>query len=69
MERQGNKVRVTASLTATDTGVIQWADVFDGSTSDIFVVEDKIASEIVRAVTPAAPVSGPAVKREVALPL
>jgi serine/threonine-protein kinase len=69
VERQGNKVRVTASLTSTDTGVMQWADVFDGSTSDIFVVEDKIASEIVRAVTPGPAAAGTAVKREVARPL
>jgi serine/threonine-protein kinase len=52
VEREGNHVRVTASLTSTEDGVMQWADVFDRSSTDLFSVEDQIAAAIVGAVSP-----------------
>jgi TolB-like protein/tRNA A-37 threonylcarbamoyl transferase component Bud32 len=55
VEREGNHVRVTASLTSTEDGVMQWADVFDRSSSDLFQVEDQIAAAIVEAVSPSRP--------------
>lgn len=52
VEREGNHVRVTASLTSTEDGVMQWADVFDRNSTDLFEVEDQIAASIVAAVSP-----------------
>jgi TolB-like protein/tRNA A-37 threonylcarbamoyl transferase component Bud32 len=52
VEREGNHVRVTASLTSTEDGVMQWADVFDRNSTDLFQVEDQIAAAIVQAVSP-----------------
>jgi eukaryotic-like serine/threonine-protein kinase len=68
VERQGNHVRVTASLTSTEDGVMQWADVFDRSSGDLFQVEDQIAAAIAGAVSPSSPPRGQSA-RQAAKPL
>ncbi len=47
----GTKLRVTARLTRISDGVVEWAEVYDRDTKDLFAVQDNIASAIVSAVT------------------
>ncbi len=43
---QGNKVRVTAQLIQVGDGFHLWSETYDGDLSDIFAVQDDIASRI-----------------------
>ena len=52
VRRAGNLLRITGQLIDTSTGVHLWADRFDGSMADIFVLQDEVASSIVGAITP-----------------
>ena len=49
VRRSGNQVRVTAALTDTDIGSNLWAERFDGATTDIFEIQDKVAQGIAAA--------------------
>jgi TolB-like protein len=69
VEREGNHVRVTASLTSTEDGVMQWADVFDRNSTDLFEVEDQIAASIVAAVSPSSELPKAATGRQATKPL
>jgi serine/threonine-protein kinase len=69
VEREGAHVRVTASLTSTEDGVMQWADVFDRNSTDLFEVEDQIAAAIVSAVSPGSPPPSATLGRQATKPL
>jgi adenylate cyclase len=44
VRKGGNRVRITAQLIETQTGVHLWADRFDGSLEDVFELQDQVAS-------------------------
>jgi TolB-like protein/Flp pilus assembly protein TadD len=46
IRRAGNRVRITAQLTAADGNRTIWADKFDRDLSDIFAVQDEISEAI-----------------------
>ena len=46
VRRLGNRVRVNAQLIDAETDAHLWADRFDGDTSDLFVLQDEITSQI-----------------------
>jgi len=48
MDHDAGRVRITAHLFETDGGFQLWSDTFDYEVKDIFAVQDKIASSIVR---------------------
>jgi TolB-like protein/DNA-binding winged helix-turn-helix (wHTH) protein len=49
LRRSGEKLRVTAKLIDTDSGVLLWADQFDGGTADLFALQDRVAAGTVTA--------------------
>ena len=49
VRRSGEQVRVTAQLTDTELGRNLWAERFDGQTTDIFEIQDKVAQSIAAA--------------------
>jgi len=54
VRRQGNRVRVTARLTNTETGAVMWAsEPYDRELSDIFEVQSAIALQIATALNAA----------------
>ena len=52
VRRAGNRLRITGQLIDSITGTHIWADRYDGDISDIFVLQDKVALDVVGAVTP-----------------
>lgn len=46
VERAGDRVRVSAQLSDTETGANLWADRFDGNTGDLFSLQDEITRRI-----------------------
>ena len=49
VRRSGSQVRVSAQLINAETDVHLWAERFDGDTSDLFALQDEIASRIANA--------------------
>jgi DNA-binding winged helix-turn-helix (wHTH) protein/tetratricopeptide (TPR) repeat protein len=49
--RTETKLRVTAIMLKTETGISFWSDKFDVEFKDIFVVQDTIAEQVARALT------------------
>ena len=47
VRRDGNRVRVTATLSDATTGVQLWADRYDGEVKDVFAVQDDITQKVV----------------------
>ena len=47
--RLGNRVRVTAQLVDVETDAHLWADRFDGSTEDLFALQDEVTRQIANA--------------------
>lgn len=47
VRRDGNAVRVTAELTSTAAGILEWSDSIDGDVVNTLEIQDRIASEIV----------------------
>ncbi|MDH5798755.1 MAG: adenylate/guanylate cyclase domain-containing protein, partial [Paracoccaceae bacterium] len=45
--RNGDRIRINAQLTDTDTGVTVWADRFDGDFGDVFALQDRVTNSIV----------------------
>lgn len=67
---QGAKVRVTAQLVQVSDGFHLWSDTYDGDLSDIFAVQDDIASKILVAMrqqlnVDEAPVVAPVLRTDV----
>lgn len=52
VRKAGNRVRITGQLIDAATGAHLWADRFDGSLSDIFELQDQVASSVVGAIEP-----------------
>ena len=52
VRRSGPKVRVTAQLTSTETGVHLWAERFEGAFADIFEMQDTITSSVIGLIEP-----------------
>ena len=52
VRRQGGRVRITAQLTGTRDGKVQWSDSYERATGDVFAVQDELTKAIVAAVTP-----------------
>ena len=53
MRRAGNRLRVTTQLIETTTGVHLWAERYDRDLSDIFAVQDEIATSVAGVIEPA----------------
>lgn len=52
VQRAGNRVRVSASLTDAGSGHLLWAENFDGLMTDVFEMQEAIAAAVVARVTP-----------------
>jgi TolB-like protein len=46
VRRSGNQLRINAQLIDAETDAHLWAERFDGDTSDLFALQDEIASQI-----------------------
>jgi TolB-like protein/Tfp pilus assembly protein PilF/tRNA A-37 threonylcarbamoyl transferase component Bud32 len=46
VQRDGNRLRVTARVTNTDDGFMIWSDMFERELKDVFAVQDEISSAI-----------------------
>lgn len=53
LRKSGERLRVTAQLIDTDSGAHLWSGRTDGATSDVFALQDDVASQIAGAVHPA----------------
>ena len=53
MRRAGERVRISSQLINTATGTHLWAERYDRDLTDIFAVQDDIASRVVAAIEPA----------------
>lgn len=49
VQREGNRLRVTARVTNTDDGVMVWSDMFERTLKDVFAVQDEISQAIAEA--------------------
>ncbi|HJQ20789.1 MAG TPA: hypothetical protein VJ867_10595, partial [Gemmatimonadaceae bacterium] len=46
VQRDGNRLRVTARVTNTDDGFMVWSDMFERTLKDVFTVQDEISGAI-----------------------
>jgi adenylate cyclase len=53
VRKAGGRVRITAQLIDTHSGMHLWADRFDGSLEDVFELQDKVAWSVAGAIEPA----------------
>jgi TolB-like protein/tetratricopeptide (TPR) repeat protein len=53
VRKAGNRVRITGQLIDAATGAHLWADRFDGSLTDVFDLQDKVASSVAGVIEPA----------------
>jgi hypothetical protein len=53
VRKAGNKVRITGQLIEAASGAHLWADRFDGSLEDVFVLQDKVAVSVAGVIEPA----------------
>ena len=49
VRQAGSRVRITAQLTNTQSGEVEWADHYDRSIDDVFAVQDEITKELSQA--------------------
>ncbi len=49
VQRDGNRLRVTARVTNTDDGFMVWSDMFEHQLKDVFAVQDQISGDIASA--------------------
>ena len=52
VRKAGNRVRIAGQLGETSTGVTLWADHYDGSSEDIFDLQDRVTASVVGVVAP-----------------
>lgn len=52
VQRAGGRVRITVQLIETEGGAHIWADKYDGSLDDIFVLQDQITEQVAGALQP-----------------
>jgi TolB-like protein len=50
--KAGTRLRITAQLIQTDTGIHVWAENFDGELGDFFAFQDELTAKVVGAVMP-----------------
>src|ERR1700751_5086060 len=53
VRKVAGRVRITGQLIEASTGVHLWADRFDGSTEDVFDLQDDVTSSVVATIAPA----------------
>jgi len=49
IQKSGERVRVTTTLTETDTGDVIWSERYDGTIEDVFDLQEEVASKVVKA--------------------
>ncbi len=49
VRREGDRIRVTATLSDTVTGIQLWSDRYDGEVKDVFAVQDDVTQKVVGA--------------------
>jgi len=49
VQREGDRLRVTARVTNTDDGFMVWSDMFERTLKDVFAVQDEISTAIAEA--------------------
>jgi TolB-like protein/class 3 adenylate cyclase/Tfp pilus assembly protein PilF len=52
VRKAGSRVRITGQLIQADTGAHIWAERYDGDFTDIFELQDRVASDVVGAMAP-----------------
>ncbi|HXV29657.1 MAG TPA: tetratricopeptide repeat protein, partial [Sinorhizobium sp.] len=52
VRRSGSRIRITAQLLSGETGMLLWAERYDRTLDDIFVLQDEIAGQITGTVEP-----------------
>src|SRR5262245_57778931 len=52
VRKAGSRVRITAQLVDSSSGVHLWADRFEDAFEDIFVLQDHVTSKVVGAISP-----------------
>jgi adenylate cyclase len=52
VRKVGSRVRITGQLIDAETGAHLWADRFDGSTEDVFDLQDQVTASVVGAIEP-----------------
>ena len=52
VRRMGDRIRISASLTAADSGRVLWSEAFDGMMDDIFAFQDEVSRAIVARLEP-----------------
>jgi TolB-like protein len=50
LQREGDRVRVAARLLDASDGSMLWADVYDGTTRELFAMQDHLARSVATAV-------------------
>lgn len=53
IRKAGDRLRITAQLVDAHSGGHLWAERFDGSVSDVFDLQDQVASQVVAVIAPA----------------
>lgn len=66
VRRDGPRVRISARLSDTKTGVTLWAGSYDRETADVFALQSEIASEVVQALLGTLPGEGRALAQRLA---
>jgi TolB-like protein/DNA-binding winged helix-turn-helix (wHTH) protein len=51
LRRSPGRMRVSARLVDAETGVVLWADRFEGASEDVFAIQDQLASAVITALT------------------
>jgi TolB-like protein/Tfp pilus assembly protein PilF len=58
VQRNGDRVRITAQVVRTQDGRLLWSQNFDRAAADVFVVQDEVADAVARALGIAVPGAG-----------
>ncbi len=69
VQRDRTRLRVTARLVNTATGLTVWSDMFERDSKDVFAVQDEIAKSIVSAISPELSASAAPATTAVATPV
>src|SRR4029077_8809717 len=52
VRKAGNQIRITGQLIQADSGTHLWAERYDGDSTDVFDLQDKVTFDVVSAITP-----------------
>ena len=50
--RAGGKIRITTELTNAETGIVVWAERYDGDVTDLFSLQDRISMQVATTLAP-----------------